>query len=115
MRKNIKQKNKLSDNSDLREDGMTTSADALLVRNWQDIVAIYVYEQKQKGVESYQLDASCKDELAEIFAEMNPVERDKQNITHVTYGNRHINYYIKEHKIAKEDRDLLKKIRRDGL
>ena len=39
-----KEKNKLSDASDSRTDGLTTSADSLLVRNWQDILAVYVYE-----------------------------------------------------------------------
>ena len=47
--------------------------------------------------------------LGKIFAEMNPVVRDKQNITHVTYGNRKINYYIKKNKISKNDRKVLKK------
>ena len=32
---------------------------------------------------------------------MNPIVRDKQDITHVTYANRKINYYIKKNKIAK--------------
>lgn len=104
-----KAKNKLVDASDLRNDGVTTSADSLLVRNWQDILAIYVYEQNQKGATSYNLDASSKEELAAIFAEMNPVVRDKKNITLVTYGNRHVNYYIKKNKIAKKDRQILKK------
>lgn len=104
-----KQKEKLSDYSDLRGDGVTTSADMLLVRNWQDVIAIYIYEQNQKGETSYSLDSSCKEELARIFEELNPVVRDKQNITRVTYGNRHINYYIKKNKISKEDRQILKK------
>ncbi|MDC7290810.1 NlpC/P60 family protein [Blautia schinkii] len=104
-----KAKNKLVDASDLRNDGVTTSADSLLVRNWQDIIAIYIYEQNKKGADSYSFDASAKDELAKIFAEMNPVVRDKQNITLVTYGNRHINYYIKKNKIDKKERKILKK------
>ena len=104
-----KAKNKLVDASDLRNDGVTTSADSLLVRNWQDIIAIYIYEQNKKGVDAYNFDASAKDELARIFAEMNPVVRDKQNITLVTYGNRHINYYIKKNKIDKKERKILKK------
>ena len=54
---------------------MTTSADSLLVRNWQDILAIYVYEQSQKGTKEFKLDSSSKDELAEIFAKMNPVHQ----------------------------------------
>ena len=36
-------------------DGLTTSADSLLVRNWQDILAIYVYEQSQNGIKEFTL------------------------------------------------------------
>ena len=46
----MREKNKLTDASDSRTDGMTTSADSVLVRNWQDILAIYVYEQSQEKV-----------------------------------------------------------------
>ena len=67
IEKEYKEKNKLTDASDSRTDGMTTSADSLLVRNWQDILAIYVYEQSQKGTKEFKLDSSSKDELAEIF------------------------------------------------
>lgn len=110
IERDYKEKNKLSDACDLREDGLTTSADTLLVRNWQDIIAVYVYEQyKSNGKKEFKLDDSCKDALAEIFAEMNPVVRDKSNITRVTYGNRHINYYIKKNHISKKDRQILKK------
>ena len=104
-----KEKNKLSDASDSRTDGLTTSADSLLVRNWQDILAVYVYEQSQKGVKEFALNASSKDELAKIFAQMNPIVRDKDNITHVSYGNYHINNYIKENNISQNDRGVLKK------
>ena len=104
-----KEKNKLSDASDSRADGLTTSADSLLVRNWQDILAVYVYEQSQKGVKEFTLNASSKDELAKIFAQMNPIVRDKNNITHVSYGNYHINNYIKENNISQNDRGVLKK------
>lgn len=110
IEKEYKEKNKLSDACDLREDGLTTSADTLLVRNWQDIIAIYIYEQyNSNGKKEFKLDASCKDALAEIFAEMNPVVRDKSDITRVTYGERHINYYIKKNDISKQDRQILKK------
>ena len=104
-----KEKNKLSDASDSRTDGLTTSADSLLVRNWQDILAVYVYEQSQKGVKEFALNASSKDELAKIFAQMNPIVRDKDNITHVSYGNYHINNYIKQNDISQNDRSVLKK------
>ena len=104
-----KEKNKLSDVSDNRSDGLTTSADSLLVRNWQDILAVYVYEQSQNGVKEFTLDASSKDELAKIFAQMNPIVRDKDNITHVSYGNYHINNYIKQNDISQNDRIVLKK------
>ena len=104
-----KEKNKLSDVSDNRSDGLTTSADSLLVRNWQDILAVYVYEQSQNGVKEFTLDASSKDELAKIFAQMNPIVRDKDNITHVSYGNYHSNNYIKQNDISQNDRSVLKK------
>ena len=109
IEKEYKEKNKLTDVSDSRSDGLTTSADSLLVRNWQDILAIYVYEQSQKGVKEFTLDSSSKEALAEIFAEMNPVVRDENNITHVSYGNYHINHYIKQNDISQENRTVLKK------
>ena len=109
IEKEYKEKNKLSDASDLSGSGISTSADSLLVRNWQDILAVYIYLQSKAGKTEFTLDGSCKDDLAKIFAEMNPVVRDKQNITHVTYGNRKINYYIKKNKISKKDRKVLKK------
>ena len=109
IEKEYKEKNKLTDVSDAENSETTTSADSLLVRNWQDILAVYVYQQNKAGQTEYKLDSSCKGALAEIFAQMNPVVRDKQNITHVTYGNRKINYYIKKNKISKKDRKILKK------
>lgn len=109
IEKEYKEKNKLSDASDLSGSGISTSADSLLVRNWQDILAVYIYQQSKAGKTEFTLDGSCKNDLAKIFAEMNPVVRDKQNITHVTYGNRKINYYIKKNKISKQDRKILKK------
>ena len=101
--------NKLTDASDTRANGLTASSDSLLVRNWQDILAVYVYEQSQKGVTEFQMDASAKDDLAKIFAQMNPIERNQENPTHVSYGNYHINQYIKTNKIAKDQREVLKK------
>ena len=109
IEKEYKEKNKVSDASDINGSRTTTSADSLLVRNWQDILAVYVYQQSKDGRTEFTLDSSCKEELAKIFAEMNPIIRDKQNITHVTYGNRKINYYIKKNKISKKDRAILKK------
>lgn len=109
IEKEYKEKNKVSDASDTDGSKTTTSADSLLVRNWQDILAVYVYQQSKDGKTEFTLDSSCKEDLAKIFAEMNPIVRDKQNITHVTYGNRKINYYIKKNKISKKDRTILKK------
>ena len=109
IEKEYKEKNKVSDASDTDGSKTTTSADSLLVRNWQDILAVYVYQQSKDGKTEFTLDSSCKEDLAKIFTEMNPIVRDKQNITHVTYGNRKINYYIKKNKIAKKDRTILKK------
>ena len=144
-----KEDNKLVDECDKREDHLTSSWDSLLVRNWQDILAVYIYEQskltdeekeekakeaqakeaetqdketeagdaKTEGEEAdaakehaaYVLDESAKEDLARIFKELNPVVRDKKNITKVSYGNYNINYYIKKHKVSKEDRKILKK------
>lgn len=109
IEKEYKEKNKVADASDVNGSKTTTSADSLLVRNWQDILAVYVYQQSQDGKTEFTLDSSCKKDLAKIFAELNPIVRDKQDITHVTYANRKINYYIKKNKIAKKDRTILKK------
>ena len=109
IEKEYKEKNKVADASDVNGSKTTTSADSLLVRNWQDIVAVYVYQQSQDGKTEFTLDSSCKKDLAKIFAELNPIVRDKQDITHVAYANRKINYYIKKNKIAKKDRTILKK------
>ena len=109
IEREYKEKNKLADASDVKNLGTTTSEDRLLVRNWQDILAVYIYEQNKKGVDTYTLDASCKEELSRIFGEMNPVVRDKKDITQVSYGDYHINNYIKKNKIPKEDRAVLKK------
>ena len=98
IEREYKEKNKLTD-----------TKNTLLVRNWQDILAVYIYEKSKAGATSFTLDASCKDDLARIFAEMNPIVRDKQDITKISYGNRKINYYIKKNNIAKEDRSVLKK------
>ena len=103
-----KAKNQLTDVSDATG-GVTTSADSLLVRNWQDILAVYVYEQSLQGVSSFTLDESSKGALAAIFEEMNPVIRDEKDSSKVTYGNYHVNYYIKKNKIPKEERGVLKK------
>ncbi len=98
IEREYKEKNKLTD-----------TENTLLVRNWQDILAVYIYEKSKAGATSFTLDASCKDDLARIFAEMNPIVRYKQDITKISYGNRKINYYIKKNNIAKEDRSVLKK------
>ena len=109
IEKEYKEKNKVADASDVNGSKTTTSANSLLVRNWQDILAVYVYQQSQDGKTEFTLDSSCKKDLAKIFAELNPIVRDKQDITHVAYANRKINYYIKKNKIAKKDRTILKK------
>lgn len=108
IEKEYKAKNKLADVSDTTG-GVTSSADTLLVRNWQDILAIYIYEQSLQGVTTYTLDGSSKAALANIFEQMNPVIRDSSDITKVSYGNYHINHYIKENKIPKDQRAVLKK------
>lgn len=39
---------------------------------------------------------------------MNPIVRDEENPSHVSYGNYHINTYIKKNKIPQDQRDILK-------
>ena len=107
IEREYKEKNGLTDASDTRENGQTASSDSLLVRNWQDILAVYVYEESQSGVKEFQMDSSSKNKLAEIFAEMNPIVRDEENPSHVSYGNYHINTYIKKNKIPQDQRDIL--------
>ena len=87
-----KEKNKLTDASDVTQSGVSSSMDSLLVRNWQDILAVYIYEKNQSegAQELYYMDASAKDALAEIFARMNPVVRDKEDITRVGLSLIHI-------------------------
>ena len=109
IEREYKEKNGLTDASDTRENGQTASSDSLLVRNWQDILAVYVYEESQSGVKEFQMDSSSKNKLAEIFAEMNPLVRDEENPSHVSYGNYHINTYIKKNKSPQDQRDILKK------
>lgn len=109
IEREYKEKNGLTDASDTRENGQTASSDSILVRNWQDILAVYVYEESQSGVKEFQMDSSSKNKLAEIFAEMNPIVRDEENPSHVSYGNYHINTYIKKNKIPQDQRDILKK------
>lgn len=109
IEREYKEKNGLTDASDTRENGQTASSDSLLVRNWQDILAVYVYEESQSGVKEFQMDSSSKNKLAEIFAEMNPLVRDEENPSHVSYGNYHINTYIKKNKIPQDQRGILKK------
>ena len=109
IEREYKEQNGLTDASDTRENGQTASSDSLLVRNWQDILAVYVYEESQSGVKEFQMDSSSKNKLAEIFAEMNPIVRDEENPSHVSYGNYHINTYIKKNKIPQDQRDILKK------
>lgn len=109
IEKEYKEKNKLTDASDSRENGQTSSGDSLLVRNWQDILAVYVYQKSAQREKEFTLDSSAKKELAEIFAQMNPLIRDENNPSHVSYGNYHINTYIKENNIPQEERAVLKK------
>lgn len=109
IEKEYKEKNGLTDTSDARENGLTASSDSLLVRNWQDILAVYVFEESQNGVKEFKMDSSSKNRLAEIFAEMNPIVRDEENPSHVSYGNYHINTYIKKNRIPQEQRGVLKK------
>ena len=97
IEREYKEKNKLTD-----------TENTLLVRNWQDILAVYIYEKSKAGATSFTLDASCKDDLARIFAEMNPIVRTSRILPRYPTEIRKINYYIKKNNIAKKDRSVLK-------
>ena len=96
-----KEANRLVDLSDVEDSLTTISGDTLLVRNWQDILAIYVYEESKKGETEFELNRDSKTRLAEIFAEMNPVVKSEFNETRNAYADRHINYYIKANNIIR--------------
>ncbi len=85
--------------------------DEYLVHNWQDILAVYVMEQKREGKSSFKLNRSSKEALAAIFAEMNAIERDKKNIALVDYKGMDVEDYIKLHKsdLTKEEVKTLRK------
>ena len=104
-----KEANHLIDLSDVEDSLTTTSGDTLLVRNWQDILAIYIYEESLEGKTEFEFNEDSKEKLAKIFAEMNPVVKSKVNDTRAAYADRHINYYIKKNNIDKENREILKK------
>ena len=99
IEKEYKEKNKISDDTEM------------LVRNWQDILAIYVLKQTDAGKKEIKLDKTSKTALADIFEEMNQVVRDKKNILKVSYENLHVSDYVKNHKkeLSKSDKALLNK------
>ena len=99
IEKEYKEKNKISDDTEI------------LVRNWQDILAVYVLQQTNAGKKEIKLDKTSKAALADIFAEMNQVVRDKKNILKVSYKNLHVSDYAKSHKdeLSKSDKALLNK------
>ena len=99
IEKEYKQKNKISDDTEI------------LVRNWQDILAVYVLKQTSADKKEIKLDKTSKAALADIFEEMNQVVRDKKNILKISYENLHVSDYAKNHKdeLSKSDKALLNK------
>ena len=99
IEKEYKEKNKISDDTEI------------LVRNWQDILAIYVLKQTDAGKKEIKLDKTAKAGLADIFEEMNQVVRDKKNILKISYENLHVSDYVKNHstELSKSDKALLNK------
>ena len=99
IEKEYKEKNKISDDTEI------------LVRNWQDIMAIYVLKQTDAGKKEIKLDKTAKAGLADIFEEMNQVVRDKKNILKISYENLHVSDYVKNHstELSKSDKALLNK------
>ena len=99
IEKEYKEKNKISDDTEI------------LVRNWQDILAIYVLKQTDAGKKEIKLDKTAKAGLADIFEEMNQVVRDRKNILKISYENLHVSDYVKNHstELSKSDKALLNK------
>ncbi len=109
IERTYREANKLVEVSEMAALPINTSADNYLVRNWQDILAIYIYRHTMAGEDRFYLDGQAAGELYEIFEEMNPLVPDPADPSKVSYGERHINYYIKKNKINRDDREILKK------
>lgn len=93
---------------------VTSNSDKFLVRNWQDVLAVYLLGQHKNGKNYYQMDASSKTELAEAFAEMNPILTDKYDAGKQAYANYHIDRYIEKHQLSEEDQAFLRKYLESG-
>ena len=50
------------------------------VKNWQDVVAVYLLEQSRAGVAEFKLDASAKGRLTELLGEMNTPTITKEEL-----------------------------------
>jgi len=50
-----------------------SDSEGLLSRDWQDVIAIYLYEQSKLGRKVFNLGNSDKADLARIFAYLNPI------------------------------------------
>ncbi|MBQ0000171.1 MAG: C40 family peptidase [Clostridiales bacterium] len=106
IEREYREKNNLTDGP---QGSVTTSADKYLVRNWQDILAIYIYEEHKEGKTSYDIKASSKEKLAEIFAYLNPILSDKDDPDKKAYANYHIDKYIEENELTEEDQKFIRK------
>ena len=108
IEKEYREKNGLKDISRESARERNEESAGLLVRNWQDILAIYVYQRSLNGAEEFRLSADSRAELAAIFAEMNPVVKNGEE-EQKSLGNRHISYYIKKNNLDKKARAVLEK------
>ena len=104
-----KEENGIVDVMDIEDTDITSDMDQFLVRNWQDVLAVYVYRHHAEGETSYTIDSSAKEELAEIFREMNPIKVDPTGAEGMSYGNLHIGDYIEKHDLSGNDAELLNK------
>lgn len=101
----------LVDASDRNGTRLTSSWDTLLVRNWQDILAVYIYEAKQANpdLDTVVLDSGVKGELAEVFARMNPVVCSDQSLNQFLYGDLRIADYIQQNHVSAAGQQVLEK------
>ena len=77
------------------------------VKNWQDVLAVYVLDQTRKGAKTFTFSKDTKADIAAVFAEMNaPVEENHA----ITYANTSTEDYMAAHpELNDAEKELLKK------
>ena len=109
IEREYKKENGIVDVKDIEDSEITSDMDQFLVRNWQDVLAVYVYRHHAEGETSYTIDSSAKEELAEIFRELNPIKVDPTGAEGMSYGNLHVGDYIAKYDLSGSDAEILNK------